>query len=86
MATAAMIITARKPASMKALPKRKGNILSHLSLGLMDGASMKALPKRKGNITPWCIGEFGGGLNESPSKKEGKYHALVHWRIWRWPQ
>ena len=36
-------------ASMKALPKRKGNLNSSRSTPLMRRASMKALPKRKGN-------------------------------------
>ena len=36
-------------ASMKALPKRKGNIVSTSAHKGVDLASMKALPKRKGN-------------------------------------
>ena len=36
-------------ASMKALPKRKGNGEDVLTLQAGRGASMKALPKRKGN-------------------------------------
>ena len=37
-------------ASMKALPKRKGNSLPSLPLLPPKSASMKALPKRKGNF------------------------------------
>ena len=36
-------------ASMKALPKRKGNLLPLTLLSPFQKASMKALPKRKGN-------------------------------------
>ena len=36
-------------ASMKALPKRKGNDLFPPEVWALGGASMKALPKRKGN-------------------------------------
>ena len=36
-------------ASMKALPKRKGNTHDVAGLGSVELASMKALPKRKGN-------------------------------------
>ena len=36
-------------ASMKALPKRKGNWSSSTALMVLPSASMKALPKRKGN-------------------------------------
>ena len=36
-------------ASMKALPKRKGNITPKLDAIFSRMASMKALPKRKGN-------------------------------------
>ena len=37
-------------ASMKALPKRKGNPHRVSALLAVESASMKALPKRKGNI------------------------------------
>ena len=37
-----------------------------------DMASMKALPKRKGNSGRFARHRGGGGLNESPSEKEGK--------------
>ena len=38
------------PASMKALPKRKGNVwVQREGLEVVQRASMKALPKRKGN-------------------------------------
>ena len=57
---------------MKALPKRKGNPLSSLRLVELATASMKALPKRKGNRNRAGDGFSSGGLNESPSKKEGK--------------
>ena len=62
---------------MKALPKRKGNIGGWHNRAHPCPASMKALPKRKGNAQ-----ENGGhgfaivGLNESPSKKEGKYSLI----------
>ena len=56
-------------------------------------ASMKALPKRKGNpasgITHWGIfgithwGILEGGLNESPSEKEGKCLRLARLGIAR---
>ena len=36
-------------ASMKALPKRKGNTSVVILEAHLTGASMKALPKRKGN-------------------------------------
>ena len=40
-------------ASMKALPKRKGNeSLGGIELPILTDASMKALPKRKGNAQP----------------------------------
>ena len=69
-------------ASMKALPRRKGNGLD------VDGgchhcaASMKAPPKRKGNLR-WLVRACSANLtlNESPSEKEGKYQcssALQH--------
>ena len=59
---------------MKALPKRKGNYGSGAIGPDVEPASMKALPKRKGN--PEHDARYrpvGGGLNESPSEKEGKY-------------
>ena len=60
-------------ASMKALPKRKGNLICHLGELLGEVASMKALPKRKGNNMAHHEGRsIKFGLNESPSKKEGK--------------
>ena len=36
-------------ASMKALPKRKGNLIDYGAEAVRERASMKALPKRKGN-------------------------------------
>ncbi len=61
-------------ASMKALPKRKGNSWVKIKEPLTDCiASMKALPKRKGNLAGLLHRHQGfGGLNESPSEKEGK--------------
>ena len=41
-----------KPASMKALPKRKGNLRHLVDVVHNEHASMKALPKRKGNNQP----------------------------------
>ena len=60
-------------ASMKALPKRKGNTLRQDCRSSRGYASMKALPKRKGNLGV-VLGEQQpvSGLNESPSEKEGK--------------
>ena len=41
-------------------------------------ASMKALPKRKGNDRALAqSADVMARLNESPSQKEGKYHAAV---------
>ena len=40
-------------------------------------ASMKALPKRKGNQIERLDDEPEQRLNESPSKKEGKYCVLL---------
>ena len=60
-------------ASMKALPKRKGNARPVAILGPRDSASMKALPKRKGNrVSESRNMGIVSGLNESPSEKEGK--------------
>ena len=42
--------TFRKGASMKALPKRKGNLSKATGGSTRPSASMKALPKRKGNV------------------------------------
>ena len=43
----------QKPASMKALPKRKGNLKYHAFTGdSKRDASMKVPPKRKGNFLP----------------------------------
>ena len=60
-------------ASMKALPKRKGNTLRQDCRSSRGYASMKALPKRKGNFNQHsrALLEM-RSLNESPSEKEGK--------------
>ena len=59
---------------MKALPRRKGNFGVRVVQVFLVGASMKALPRRKGN---YCLHGFQHRirtrLNESPSKKEGKW-------------
>ena len=62
-------------ASMKALPKRKGNGGGLNPQRIRIFASMKALPKRKGNY-PSCPTSCSrcSRLNESPSKKEGKFN------------
>ena len=62
------------PASMKALPDRKGNlILCKTRSHHLEDASMKALPRRKGNSASVVVMVLSpSGLNESPSKKEGK--------------
>ena len=62
-------------ASMKALPKRKGNTgPDGCPPATSAAASMKALPKRKGNLQPTLTpGRSTHRLNESPSEKEGKY-------------
>ena len=66
-------------ASMKALPKRKGNAhRPDRTLSEARLASMKALPKRKGNAVKGF--PFRGrfiSLNESPSEKEGKFRRRV---------
>ena len=64
---------AEADASMKALPKRKGNLSADLiAVGLR--ASMKALPKRKGNDEgDNAPDDERFSLNESPSQKEGKF-------------
>ena len=60
-------------ASMKALPKRKGNRAGRVLIRRRAVASMKALPKRKGNAPVMSAAtKKPVGLNESPSKKEGK--------------
>ena len=60
-------------ASMKALPKRKGNHLTEGHIMAIYDASMKALPKRKGNRNDERVRALSDrSLNESPSKKEGK--------------
>ena len=59
-------------ASMKALPKRKGNEILHRRNFLRVQASMKALPKRKGNVSKFSETIHPTSLNESPSEKEGK--------------
>ena len=66
-------MSVRLKASMKALPKRKGNpILAPITTN-PNMASMKALPKRKGNKRHDSVdGLLLDGLNESPSEKEGK--------------
>ena len=61
-------------ASMKALPKRKGNPGSAERIfWTIAEASMKALPRRKGNqrAEDSCC-NLDNRLNESPSQKEGK--------------
>ena len=61
-------------ASMKALPKRKGNHLKISCHPMQWRASMKALPKRKGNAAALSARVNSVvGLNESPSEKEGKF-------------
>ena len=71
------------PASMKALPKRKGNCHRHQSITCLPLASMKALPKRKGNFKKGIIQRSRRfGLNESPSQKEGKFGRLSSLTFW----
>ena len=63
----------RRVASMKALPKRKGNSKSWKVGKSTSWASMKALPKRKGNLQVQdSFWRSFIGLNESPPEKEGK--------------
>ena len=65
-------------ASMKAPPKRRGNLLAALPFFLFQTASMKAPPKRRGNGRGGTVARQQlRGLNESPSKKEGKLGVLV---------
>ena len=63
-------------ASMKALPKRKGNLCRKCVRPFPEAASMKALPKRKGNGCKVSGGSFVFRLNESPSEKEGKFEMM----------
>ena len=65
-------------ASMKAPPKRKGNWGDFRGAVGFINASMKAPPKRKGNLnTERNLNLPTGGLNESPSEKEGKSRTLL---------
>ena len=48
MALIFFLATMPRP-SMKALPRRKGNMVGQAARDKSDGASMKALLKRKGN-------------------------------------
>ena len=64
-------------ASMKALPKRKGNAPALVSCVWTATASMKALPKRKGNAGAGFSHQIWRRLNESPSKKEGKCRRRI---------
>ncbi len=67
-------------ASMKALPKRKGNDLFPPEVWALGGASMKALPKRKGNASSAPPSRWPPvSLNESPSQKEGKCPPRTGW-------
>ena len=50
MVAAANGFTRKESASMKALPKRKGNVCMCAYERALMHASMKALPKRKGNF------------------------------------
>ena len=63
--------TRRRP-SMKVPPKRKGNPLVSVLLGVFLGPSMKVPPKRKGNDEATAEPVAVTPLNESPSEKEGK--------------
>ena len=45
------LVETKNVASMKALPKRKGNLIFGACIPLILFASMKALPKRKGNAS-----------------------------------
>ena len=65
-------------ASMKALPKRKGNYCRCRGRRLRRGASMKALPKRKGNAPHTSKAGDASSLNESPFKQEGKSPCCLH--------
>ena len=73
-------------ASMKALPKRKGNALQEpLTYNAKAGASMKAPPKRKGNRRSPISGSCPVlSLNGSPSQKEGKFEIPRSFRPIFW--
>ena len=63
---------------MKALLKRKGNVMNIWRIGMVKTASMKALLKRKGNTgSRLDLGLHLVRLNESPSEKEGKSECKV---------
>ena len=64
---------------MKAPPRRKGNNLIHTGDKVVKlVASMKAPPRRKGNAPIYhTFMRAQAGLNESPSKKEGKFRACM---------
>ena len=68
-------------ASMKALPKRKGNYWKQTISGcyacLNESPSQK---EGKSNYAAW-LSSLSGGLNESPSQKEGKFHSGTLGRI-----
>ena len=65
-------------ASMKALPKRKGNYFEPGFFRFVFSASMKALPKRKGNTDQFDLNPSLKCLNESPSEKEGKSKTVTN--------
>ena len=60
-------------ASMKAPPRRKGNTETPMQPPDILKASMKAPPRRKGNHSEATRAVLISSLNESPSKKEGKW-------------
>ena len=63
----------QEEASMKAPPRRKGNLDFLSGRCFSIDASMKAPPRRKGNSAPSTTSRPANPrLNESPSKKEGK--------------
>ena len=72
-------------ASMKVPPKRKGNVGCSVRGAEPCVASMKVPPKRKGNRASSSYSQLTtGGLNESPSEKEGKsphYRDQVQWQL-----
>ena len=66
-------------ASMKALPKRKGNARTmELPLHLVS-ASMKALPKRKGNVLPDAFSSWipPASMKALP-KRKGNISLQIH--------
>ena len=67
------------PASMKALPKRKGNSVVGRSVTQATGSLNESPSQKEGKCGLFAgVGIFNAGLNESPSQKEGKSVLIFH--------